>query len=128
VKACDNTNCTSVLNFTSEKDVELEEKNFTSQYNELMQGADILNISKLSTTIPSIYTTLLTDVFWAMFFGGIFLAYWIRQEDVMLPSIVGMICSGALIVMLPHSAQHIAYTLMVVSIAGMLYTVIKARR
>jgi len=128
VKACDNTNCTSVLNFTSEKGVNLEKKNFTSQYDELMEGGDILNISKLSSTIPSIYTTLLTDIFWAMFFGGIFLAYWIRQEDVMLPSIVGMICSGALIVMLPPSAQHIAYTLLVVSIAGMLYTVIKARR
>lgn len=128
VKACDNTNCTSALNFSSEKGVDLEKKNFTSQYDELMEGGDILNITKLSSAIPSIYTTLLTDIFWAMFFGGIFLAYWIRQEDVMLPSIVGMICGSVLVVMLPPSAQHIAYTLMVISIAGMLYTVIKARR
>jgi len=67
-------------------------------------------------------------MFWAMFFGGIFLAYWIRQEDVMLPSIVGMICGSVLIVLLPPSAQHIAYILLTISIAGTLYTIIKARR
>jgi len=30
--------------------------------------------------------------------------------------------------MLPPSAQHIAYILLVISIAGTLYTIIKARR
>ena len=89
---------------------------------------DSLNISKLGETIPSVYTSLLTDMFWAMFFGGIFLAYWIRQEDVMLPSIVGMISGIAMIGLLPPSAQHIAYILLVISIAGTLYTIIKARR
>ena len=53
---------------------------------------------------------------------------WIRQEDVMLPSIVGMIGGVAMIGMLPPSAQHIAYILLVISIAGTLYTIIKARR
>ena len=128
LKVCDEKGCGEVLEFKITKEESLVEKEFGKEYKELTEGGDVLNISKLSSTIPSIYTTLLTDIFWAMFFGGIFLAYWIRQEDVMLPSIVGMICSGALIVMLPPSAQHIAYTLLVVSIAGMLYTVIKARR
>jgi len=129
-KACDSegVNCTNTSLFVCEEGVEVEEKNFTTAYNKLMQGGDVLNISKLSNTIPSIYTTLLTDMFWAMFFGGIFLAYWIRQEDVMLPSIVGLITGSVLIVMLPPSAQHIAYILLVISIAGTLYTIIKARR
>jgi len=129
IKACDiDGDCTSVVEFVCSKETELEKKNFTSQFNTLMQGGNLLNISKLGETIPSVYTSLLTDMFWAMFFGGIFLAYWIRQEDVMLPSIVGLISGSVMIVMLPPSAQHIAYILLVISIAGTLYTIIKARR
>jgi len=128
VKACDNENCSNVVSVNVSKEEELVGQNFTSQFNTLMQGGNLLNISKLGETIPSVYTSLLTDMFWAMFFGGIFLAYWIRQEDVMLPSIVGMISGVAMIGLLPPSAQHIAYILLVISIAGTLYTIIKARR
>jgi len=128
VKVCDSENCSDVVSVSVSEKEQLMSQNFTSQFNTLMQGGNLLNISKLGETIPSVYTSLLTDMFWAMFFGGIFLAYWIRQEDVMLPSIVGMITGSVLIVMLPPSAQHIAYILLVISIAGTLYTIIKARR
>ena len=129
IKVCDNDgNCTDVVEFVCSKETELEKKNFTASFNTLIQGGNLLNISKLGETIPSVYTSLLTDMFWAMFFGGIFLAYWIRQEDVMLPSIVGLISGSVLIVMLPPSAQRIAYILLIISIAGTLYTIIKARR
>ena len=128
VKVCDNENCSDVVSVSVSKKEQLMSQNFTSQFNTLMQGGNLLNISKLGETIPSVYTSLLTDMFWAIFFGGIFLAYWIRQEDVMLPSIVGLISGSVLIVMLPPSAQHIAYILLVISIAGTLYTIIKARR
>ena len=128
VKACDNENCSIVVSVNVSKEEELMKQNFTSQFNTLMQSGNLLNISKLGETIPSVYTSLLTDMFWAMFFGVIFLAYWIRQEDVMLPSIVGLISGSVLIVMLPPSAQHIAYILLVISIAVTLYTIIKARR
>jgi len=129
IKACDiDGDCTDVVEFVCSKETELEKKNFTAPFNNLMQGGNLLNISKLGETIPSVYTSLLTDMFWAMFFGGIFLAYWIRQEDVMLPSIVGMISGVAMIGLLPPSAQHVAYILLVISIAGTLYTIIKARR
>ena len=130
VKACDNegVNCTNLSTFTCEGEVEVEEKNFTTAFNKLMQGGDVLNITKLGEVVPSIYTSILSDMFWAMFFGSIFLAYWIRQEDVLLPSIVGMIVGGVLIMMLPPSAQHIAYILLTLSIAGTLYSIIKAKR
>jgi len=127
-KACDNTGCSNVISVDVSAEEQLMSQNFTSQFNTLIQGGNLLNISKLGETIPSVYTSLLTDMFWAMFFGGIFLAYWIRQEDVMLPSIVGMISGVAMIGLLPPSAQHIAYILLVISIAGTLYTIIKARR
>ena len=128
VKACDNENCSDVMSVNVSKEEKLLEQSFTAPFNNLMQGGNLLNISKLGESIPSVYTSLLTDMFWAMFFGGIFLAYWIRQEDVMLPSIVGMISGVAMIGLLPPSAQHIAYILLVISIAGTLYTIIKARR
>ena len=128
VKVCDDENCSDVVSVSVSKKEQLMSQNFTSQFNTLMQGGNLLNISKLGETIPSVYTSLLTDMFWAMFFGGIFLAYWIRQEDVMLPSIIGLITGSVFIVMLPPSAQHIAYILLVISIAGTLYTIIKARR
>jgi len=128
VKVCDNENCSDAISVNVSKEEELVEQNFTTQFNNLMQGGNLLNISKLGEAIPSVYTSLLTDMFWAMFFGVIFLAYWIRQEDVMLPSVTGLIAGSVLIVMLPPSAQHIAYILLVISIAGTLYTIIKARR
>ena len=128
LKVCDERGCGEVLEFKITKEESLVEEEFGKEYKKLTESGDVLNISKLSNTIPSIYTTLLTDMFWAMFFGVIFLAYWIRQEDVMLPSIVGMISGVAMIGLLPPSAQHIAYILLVISIAGTLYTIIKARR
>jgi len=128
VKVCDSENCSDIVSVSVSEKEQLMSQNFTSQFNTLTQGGNFLNISKLGEVIPSVYTSLLTDMFWAMFFGGIFLAYWIRQEDVMLPSIVGLITGSVLIVMLPPSAQHIAYILLVISIAGTLYTIIKARR
>ena len=128
VKVCDNENCSDVMSVNVSEEEKLLEQNFTTQFNNLMQGGNLLNVSKLGEAIPRVFTSLLTDMFWAMFFGGIFLAYWIRQEDVMLPSIVGMISGVAMIGLLPPSAQHIAYILLVISIAGTLYTIIKARR
>jgi len=85
VKVCDNENCSNVVSVNVSKEEELLRQNFTAPFNNLMQGGNLLNISKLGETIPSVYTSLLTAVVWGVFFGGIFLAYWIRQKDVMLP-------------------------------------------
>ncbi|HEX59179.1 MAG TPA: DUF2341 domain-containing protein [Methanomicrobia archaeon] len=121
-------NCTNVTAFTCECAEELVEGGYDTSFRELLAGGDLLNVTKLSDAVPDVYRSLLGDVFWALFFGGIFVAFWIRQEDVMLPSIVGLVCGGAMLMLLPPSAQRIAYILLVISIAGTLYSIIKAKR
>ena len=121
-------NCTNVTAFTCECAEELVEGGYDTSFRELLASGDLLNVTKLSDAVPDVYRSLLGDVFWALFFGGIFVAFWIRQEDVMLPSIVGLVCGGAMLMLLPPSAQRIAYILLVISIAGTLYSIIKAKR
>ncbi|MHC1577317.1 MAG: DUF2341 domain-containing protein [Candidatus Methanospirareceae archaeon] len=121
-------NCTNVTAFTCECAEELVEGGYDTSFRELLAGGDLLNVTKLGDAVPDVYRSLLGDVFWALFFGGIFVAFWIRQEDVMLPSIVGLVCGGAMLMLLPPSAQRVAYILLVISIAGTLYSIIKAKR
>ncbi|RLI99433.1 MAG: hypothetical protein DRP08_07165, partial [Candidatus Aenigmatarchaeota archaeon] len=56
VKACDNENCSNVMSVNVSKEEKLVEQNFTAPFNNLMQGGNLLNISKLGETIPSVYT------------------------------------------------------------------------
>ena len=115
------------MNFTlSPLEREIEDRNFSDEYKEI--EGDELNMTKLAEAIPTVFTGLMGDVFFAILFGAIFLSYWIRQEDVTLPSLLGMVIGGSMLFLLPPSFKHMSYILLIISLAGIMYGILKSRR
>ena len=125
--ACSPAQYGDELNFTlNPLEREIEDRNFSDEY-ETIRG-DELNMSKLAEAIPIVYTGLMGNVFFGILFGAIFIAYFIRQEDVTLPSLLGMVIGGSILFLLPPSWKHMAYIMLVISFAGIMYGILKARK
>lgn len=95
---------------------------FDKHYDDLID-AD-WNITEFGTTLPGPYEDLLGSIFWGLFFSMIFIVMWIRQEDVTNPAIAGIIISAAIFSLLPPVWLKVAYALFVVSIAGIIVSII----
>lgn len=64
---------------------------------------------------------------WMIMISMFFMMYWIRQENVLAPTIIGLIGAPMLMPLLPPEADVILIPLLAVSSAGLLYQIIKAR-
>lgn len=125
--ACSPAQYGDEVNFTlNPLEREIEDRNFSDEY-ETIKG-DELNMSKLAVAIPTVFTGLMGNVFFGILFGAIFIAYFIRQEDVTLPSLLGMVIGGSILFLLPPSWQHMSYILLIISFAGIMYGILKARK
>lgn len=116
------------LNFTTKALTPFEEKDFGKNYDELKEGK--FNISTLATVLPKTYTDMMlqSSIFYGLFFGLIFLAIWIRSEDVILPALLGMSIGAAIFVFLPPTWMKLAQSLFVISLAAAIYALIKSRK
>ncbi|HDM35743.1 MAG TPA: hypothetical protein ENG09_00620 [Candidatus Syntrophoarchaeum butanivorans] len=116
------------LSFQTQDLSGFETKNFGKHYTELEESG--LNVTNLADVLPKTYTDLMVDsrIFYGLFFGLIFLAMWIRQEDVTVPALLGMIIGGAIWALLPGEMLKVAQALFIVAFAGLVYSLIKGRR
>ena len=116
------------FNFTTTNLSPFEEKNFSKNYEELKDSK--FNMSNLANILPKTYTDLMleTRIFYGIFFGVIFLAIWIRQEDVTLPALLGMIIGGSIWYFLPGEWMKLAQSLFIVAFACLVYALIKGRK
>ena len=125
--ACSPAYYGSEMNFTlNPLEREIEDRNFSDEYKEI--EGDELNMTKLAEAIPTVFTGLMGDVFFGILFGAIFISYFIRQEDVTLPSLLGMVIGGSMLFLLPPSWKHMSYILLIISLAGIMYGILKSRR
>lgn len=113
------------MNFTMKSLGELKKYNFSESYENISKTN--LTVATLTQELPKVYTGIMGDVFWFFVFGLPILAMWIRHDDVTIPSLLGMIIGGALWTFLPPEFVNIAYTLMIVSITGIIFTIFKSR-
>lgn len=130
-RACANGSVMSYgedLSFQTQSLPSFETKNFGKHYTELEESK--LNITNLANVLPKSYTDIMVDsrIFYGLFFGLIFLAMWIRQEDVTIPSLLGMIIGGTIWVFLPGEMLKLAQALFIIAFAGLVYSLIKGRR
>jgi len=86
-----------------------------------------LNITNMSTIAVTPYTGVFGDVFWGLLFGSIFMVMWIRMEDITVPSLLGLVIGGSMWGYMPDSWVSAAMSLTVISFAGLVYSIIKAR-
>lgn len=77
--------------------------------------------------IPAFYTDKVGGVFWLFLFLIPFIVSFIKQESVIIPTILGFLVSGSMFFFLPIEYQTPARSLFYISLAGILYTFFKSR-
>jgi len=98
---------------------------FDRHFNNLTNTS--LDPINMSTVASAPYTDLFGSVFWGILFSLIFIMIWIRQEDVTIPAILGLIIGSSLWAFMPGDWISFAMSLTVVSFAGLMYSLLKGR-
>ena len=116
------------ITFTTSALTPFEDKNFGKNYDELKEGK--FNMSSLAKVLPKTYTDMMlqSNIFYGLFFGLIFMVIWIRQEDVVLPALLGMTVGASIFIFLPAEWMKLAQSLFVISLSAGVYSLIKGRK
>ena len=85
---------------------------------------DFFNFAE-STVTP--YTNIVGNLFFVIFFGIFFLMLWLRQENIMIPSVIGIIAGSALLGFAPAEFHLPAILFVSFSIFGVIYSLLKER-
>ena len=102
-------------------------------YQTLVSG-NKFNLSKMPFTVMSPYTDLMgNQLVWGLIFAFIFFAYWFMTETIEIPVILGLISSGSILYAgtlslgIPPEFVNIAQALMIVSVIGLAYVLLRRR-
>ena len=77
--------------------------------------------------IPAFYTEKVGGIFWLFVFSIPFIVSFIKQESVIIPTILGLLVSSSMFFFLPIEYQMPARSLFYISLAGILYSFFKSR-
>lgn len=108
--------------FTLTATASIDDYNFDAHIQELKDAK--FNTTKTVTVLPKPYEDIIGTMFWGIVFGMVFMAIWIRQDDVTIPSLLGIIISAGIFTLIPPDYLKIGYALLVVSIAGIIISII----
>ena len=133
-RLCNETRCgLTELDWTMLDHSQAPVPTYARAYNTLMQGGR-LNITNLPFSAMSPYTDLMgLQIVWGLVFAFLFFGYWIMQEDITIPVILGLITSGSILyggtlsLGIPPEFVIIAQALMIVSVIGLVYTLLRKR-
>lgn len=114
-----------MTNFTTLAISEIPDYGFDRYFGNLTNSS--FNVSNLTSVASSPYTNLFGNIFWGILFAIIFIMIWVRQEDVTIPSLLGLIIGGSIWYLMPEDWVAMAMSLTVVSFAGLMYSLIKGR-
>jgi hypothetical protein len=109
--------------FTLPKVGQITDYDFDKHTEELAYNG--LNISATAIVIPAAYTDIVGSIFWGIVFGFIFVMIWLRQEDITIPALVGLLIGASLWALMPPEWVSLAYSLTIVSFGGLMYSLIK---
>lgn len=84
-----------------------------------------LSVSNMTSVGAAPYTDIFGQVFWGIVFAALFIMMWIRQEDVTIPSLLGLIIGASIWSLMPQDWIAMATSLMVISLAGLVYSMLK---
>ena len=90
------------------------------------EGSDI-DTDAFINMIPAFYTDKVGGVFWLFLFSIPFVVSFIKQESVIIPTILGFLVSSSMFFFLPIEFQTPARSLFYVSLAGIIYTFFHGR-
>ena len=122
--------------FCTLADYELFDKDYTSiwknysGYNKSEEGCyegSSIDTDAFINMIPAFYTDKVGGVFWLSIFSIPFIVSFIKQESVIIPTILGFLVSSSMFFFLPIEFQTPARSLFYISLAGILYTFFHGR-
>lgn len=87
-----------------------------------------LDPAKMTTVAASPYVDILGSIFWGIVFAVVFLMIFLRSEDVTIPSLLGLLIGSSLWLYMPSDWTAMAMSLTVVSMAGIMFSLIKGRQ
>lgn len=112
--------------FTLESITEIEERNYSKYAKNLTKGN--LSVMSLTDTITAPYTDRMGLIFWLMLFGLPFVAMFIRGTKVVVPALLALCIGGLIWQFLPPEWTYVAYLLIIVAVAGIIYSIMRSRR
>jgi len=112
--------------FTLDTVTEIEERNYSKYARNLTKGN--LSVMSFTDAITEPYTDRMGLIFWLMLFGLPFVAMFIRGTKVIVPALLALCIGGLIWQFLPSEWTYIAYLLIIVAIAGIIYSIMRSRR
>lgn len=113
----------SEQNFITSPPLPQQTSTFGAHLNTLINAK--MNITQMTSVTPLPYTDIMGSIFWGLLFGVIFLMIFMRQEDITLPSELGLLIGASLWALMPPEWVSMAYSLTIVSFAGLMYSLLK---
>ena len=78
--------------------------------------------------VEAMYTDVIGNVFYLVIFGVPLLMLWLRQENVIMPIVMGLIVGVAGFSLLPPEYRVVSITFLGLSFAAIAFTIFKSRR
>ena len=112
--------------FTMASVPEYENKNFSKYYKEL--DMENLTAQGLTAGIIGVWIDKLGGFFWVILIAIPFLLMFITESNITIPSVIALAAGGALLKYLPEDWRQVAYFLLVVGIAGIMFSIFKSKK
>jgi len=123
------TNTSALWNFTT-RDLgadAIEDKNYSKPFEDTF-GSMNFSILQISDGVQAIYNNALpAGLFYLFIFGMFFVGIYIRQGDVAIPALLGIVLSPAIWTFVPVEYQGVTFWLLALSVGGILAAVFKSR-
>ena len=133
-RLCNATYCSaSEVSWTMDPATPIAATTHAKAYNTLIAGGK-MNLTQLPFSMAAPYTDLMGNhIVWGLIFAFLFIGYWFMTESVELPVLLGAISSGSILYAgslsmgIPPEFVNIAQALMIVSVIGLIYTLLRRR-
>ena len=123
------TNISELWNFTTRGlgDDAIEDKNYSEPFEETF-GTMNFSMLQISDGVQAVYNNAIpAGLFYLFLFGLVFVSIWIRQGNVLIPALLGIILSPLIWAFVPMEYQNVAFWLLALSVGGILAAVFKSR-
>lgn len=110
-----------------EFDVETNSTNFTKS-DEFTNFSGNESWDNFTGMVETMYTDVIGNVFYLVIFGVPILMLWIRQDNVIMPIVMGLIVGVAGFSLLPPEYRVVSITFLGLSFAAIAFTIFKSRR
>lgn len=103
------------------------------QNNTFSDSYNMINYTNLTTeafalAIINVWTSVWGSFFWVLICGFPFVLMYITQHNTTIPGVLAMILGGTMLIYLPPEWQSVAYSLLIVAVAGIMVGIFKSKR